>query len=291
MSNSNKPPPFPWRTHTNEELYRDFSELRKRIFSKTPSLTIDKPLVGYKSSNAFFQKERLRVRSQRKPSAIEYWNKNYKYIISFDSIQDLFGRTVFLSFAASQFSPYVAGVVYRYFMETVFKTSPEDFTVFDPYAGWGDRCLASLACNVNYIGCDMNTRLVSCYKKMLRFFDKETESSYKLFFQPSETLDMNTINADILFTSPPFYSKLKGLVEEYSGTERNYKKFMEKSLIPIVKKSLDKRMWVCLYIPDNMYEDLVKIFGKSKKTFTFRSKINNMNARMSNTFSIYCWKK
>lgn len=341
---SKSPPPFPWRTYTKDELDDDFQKLRKRILKDpiTPSTPIKRPLVGYKCTNAFFQKERLRVRSQNKPSAIDYWKKNHKYVTRYNSNNDMFGRVVFLSFAPSEFSAYAAGGVYAYFMRLLGKT-PETFTVQDFYSGWGNRMLGAMALGVRYIGCDANTRLKKPYEKLAAFgkgqisnqplekaepqtvLSKNTLTPSRvpasqasalltvggtpnqhskqqinsvargrdpaLYFQKSETLPKSLIPAkgvDIVFSSPPFFDG--NLVEEYPGTESDYEIFMRTSLVPIMKRCLAAKIWVCLYIPTNMYNDLKKEFGSAKKKFKFVAKMNNLNGAYSNSNIIYCWK-
>lgn len=306
---SKSPPPFPWRTYTKKELDDDFQKLRDRILDDpiTPSTPIKRPLVGYKCTNAFFQKERLRVRSQNKPSAIDYWKKNHKYVTRYNSNNDMFGRVVFLSFAPSEFSAYAAGAVYAYFMRLLGKT-PETFTVQDFYSGWGNRMLGAMALGVRYIGCDANTRLEKAYGKLAAFFkgrtpnqplkkaepqivDRWRAGGTALYFQRSETLPKSLIPAkgvDIVFSSPPFFDG--NLVEEYPGTESDYEMFMRTSLVPIMKRCLAAKIWVCLYIPTNMYNDLKKEFGSAKKKFKFVAKMNNLNGAYSNSNIIYCWK-
>jgi hypothetical protein len=306
---SKSPPPFPWRTYTKKELDDDFQKLRDRILDDpiTPSTPIKRPLVGYKCTNAFFQKERLRVRSQNKPSAIDYWKKNHKYVTRYNSNNDMFGRVVFLSFAPSEFSAYAAGAVYAYFMRLLGKT-PETFTVQDFYSGWGNRMLGAMALGVRYIGCDANTRLEKAYGKLAAFFkgrtpnqplkkaepqivDRWRAGGTALYFQRSETLPKSLIPAkgvDIVFSSPPFFDG--NLVEEYPGTESDYEIFMRTSLVPIMKRCLAAKIWVCLYIPTNMYNDLKKEFGSAKKKFKFVAKMNNLNGAYSNSNIIYCWK-
>lgn len=309
---SKSPPPFPWRTYTKKELDDDFQKLRQRIIEDpiTPSTPIKRPLVGYKCTNAFFQKERLRVRSQNKPSAIDYWKKNHKYVTRYNSNNDMFGRVVFLSFAPSEFSAYAAGGVYAYFMRLLGKT-PETFTVQDFYSGWGNRMLGAMALGVRYIGCDANTRLEKPYEKLAAFgkgqianqpFESQTvlqknkltpsrAGGTALYFQKSETLPKSLIPAkgvDIVFSSPPFFDE--NLVEEYPGTESDYEIFMRTSLVPIMKRCLAAKIWVCLYIPTNMYNDLKKEFGSAKKKFKFVAKMNNLNGAYSNSNIIYCWK-
>jgi len=278
--------PFPWRVHSDKELEKDFLNLRNRLETDKPSLTLQRPLVGYKCSNAFFQKERMRIRSQNKPSAIDYWKRNHEYVKKYESNNDLFGRVVFLSFAPSEFNAYAAGMIYKYFMTLLNKTK---FTVQDFYSGWSNRLVAAMALNVDYIGCDSNTRLQKPYEKMIDFFSNYSNSKVKMYFQPSETLrSIPAKGVDMVFSSPPFFNN--GLVEEYPETESDYETFMRVSLVPIMKKCLDAKIWVCLYIPSNMYKDLKKIFGASTKKFVFKSKTNNLNAIPSNSNTIYCWK-
>ena len=302
---SKSPPPFPWRTYARKELDDDFQKLQQRIRDDpiTPSTPIKRPLVGYKCTNAFFQKERLRVRSQNKPSAIDYWKKNHRYVTRYNSNNDMFGRVVFLSFAPSEFSAYAAGAVYAYFMRLLGKT-PETFTVQDFYSGWGNRMLGAMALGVRYIGCDANTRLEKAYTNLSAFKKGRTPNSEKssakprwraggtaLYFQRSETLPKSLIPAkgvDIVFSSPPFFDG--NLVEEYPGTESDYEMFMRTSLVPIMKRCLAAKIWVCLYIPTNMYNDLKKEFGSAKKKFKFVAKMNNLNGAYSNSNIIYCWK-
>ena len=312
------PPPFPWRTYTKKELDDDFQKLCDRILDNpiTPRTPITRPLVGYKCTNAFFQKERLRVRSQNKPSAIDYWKKNHTYVTRYNSNNDMFGRVVFLSFAPSEFSAYAAGAVYAYFMRLLNKT-PETFTVQDFYSGWGNRMLGAMALGVRYIGCDANTRLENPYTKLARFQSAShrrknrlpradgvykrgpeegsrplaTKEQIAMYFQRSETLPTSLIPAkgvDIVFSSPPFFDR--GLVEEYPETESDYETFMRTSLVPIMKRCLAAKIWVCLYIPTNMYNDLKKVFGSAKKKFKFVAKMNNLNGAYSNSNIIYCWK-
>ena len=338
------PPPFPWRKYTTEELDDDFQRLRQRILDEpiTPSTPIKRPLVGYKCTNAFFQKERLRVRSQNKPSAIDYWKKKHRYVTRYNSNNDMFGRVVFLSFAPSEFSAYAAGAVYAYFMRLLGKT-PETFTVQDFYSGWGNRMLGAMALGVRYIGCDANTRLEKPYAKLAAFGRGQTPQPAEpqtvdhrestkprwraggtladcgrdpkqqiktvarfapssrgdetplrdpaLYFQRSETLPASLIPAkgvDIVFSSPPFFDE--NLVEEYPETESDYETFMRTSLVPIMRRCLAAKIWVCLYIPTNMYNDLKKVFGSAKKKFKFVAKMNNLNGAYSNSNIIYCWK-
>jgi len=190
--------------------------------------------------------------------------------------------------------------------------TPETFTVQDFYSGWGNRMLGAMALGVRYIGCDANTRLEKPYTRLAAFgrgqiakqpFEPQTNDHRDgaksvargrdpaLYFQRSETLPTSLIPAkgvDIVFSSPPFFDG--NLVEEYPGTESDYEMFMRTSLVPIIRRCLAAKIWVCLYIPTNMYNDLKKVFGSAKKKFKFVAKMNNLNGAYSNSNIIYCWK-
>ena len=174
--------------------------------------------------------------------------------------------------------------------------SADEFKVIDAYSGFGDRLVGAMALGVSYTGCDANLCLKGPYEKMIKFFKKEGvyEGVYEMAFQKSETLaNFPPKDADLFFSSPPFFTDKKSneLVEEYPGTEIDYDTFMRTSLIPIMKRCLQMKIWVALYIPENMYKYLKEIFGKATTILTFRAKMNNLNATYSNSNTIYCWNK
>jgi len=275
---------FPWRKFSSKELLEDFKKLSDNIEeNKIYKNEIKKRLCGYNASNFFFQKERLKTKSQNKESSVEYWVKNKNYVKRFQKKynQDLFCAIVFLSFAPSQFSPYAAGLIYKYFNAT---------KVFDPYAGWGDRCLAAMSMNIDYIGCDSNTNLQPCYERMFKEYSKYTNSNIDMFFGYSEEVFKKIpLNVDLLFTSPPFFSDKNKLVEEYYHTETDYDKFMKTSLIPIITKCLQKNIIVCVYIPENMYKYLKEYIGRSKKIIRLSTRNDTHNNKKSKSNNIYCW--
>lgn len=272
---------FPFKKYNKNELLYDFFNLKKLLNNELITKNIKRPLTGYKSSNNFFQKERMRIKSQGKISAIEYWKKNQEYINEYKKKTlktNDFSIITFLSFAPSQFSPYVSGMIYKYFNAK---------NVYDPYAGWGDRCVGAMALGINYIGCDSNKRLKPCFDKLINFFDEYSYSEkIEIYFQKSETLKIPR-NTDLIFTSPPFFSEKGILIEEYDETEIDYLTFMKESLIPLFKNN---SIWICLYIPKNMYKVLKKSVGPCKLKLTFDVRKNNMNGKISNSNIIYCWK-
>ena len=68
--------------------------------------------------------------------------------------KDAFGTWVHLARAPSHFPPAVAGRLYRLFGAR---------SVADPFAGWGDRCIAAMALRLRYLGADSNVNLRNPY--------------------------------------------------------------------------------------------------------------------------------
>jgi hypothetical protein len=279
---------FPWRKYNNKDLIEDFKKLGEKIQNnKIKNNKIKKILFGYKSSNAFFQKERLKTRSQNKQDCVNFWDKNKNKIINYQKKykekyyeRDLFGIISYFNFCPAQFQPFAAGMIYKYF---------NCKKVFDPYAGWGDRCVAAMAMNIDYIGCDSNIKLENCYEKMINFFDKYSNSNIEMFFDKTEKI-FKAIpkDVDLLFSSPPFFNDKEKLIEEYYNSNDDYSYFMNKSLIPIVRAAFKEKIPVCLYIPENMYKVLSKIFGKATNKFYLPNRPAHDN-KMTKSNIIYCW--
>jgi hypothetical protein len=285
---------FPWRNYSKKELLYDFEKLKEDIQEdKITDNKIKKILTGYKSSNNFFQKERMSIRTQNKKSCKDFWKEKKDSIIAYQKKyqethykKDLFSIISYLNFCPAQFQPYAAGMIYKYFKAK---------KVFDPYAGWGDRCIAAMAMNIDYIGCDNNIKLRPCYEKMLQFYKDYTDSHIEMFFDKTEKL-FKTIpkGSDLLFSSPPFFDEKTNIVEEYNNFDDDYVSFMEKSLLPIIKMGLKAKIPVCLYIPENMYKYIINIIGKAHKKFflpgrpAHKDKKSGKN-KMAKSNIIYCW--
>lgn len=223
----------------------------------------------------FFQYERMNTPGRKgRKTTICYWNENKNRMIDFSKKQkrDLFSTLNFYNHVPSQFPIIVAAKIYRYFNAT---------KILDPYAGWGDRCLAALAMDIDYTGIDSNPNLEIPFQKLCNYYP--SESNCKIYIDKCENIDIDNIDFDFVLTSPPFWYK-NNLLEVYNNTESNYDIFLNNSLIPILNRCLDKNVWICLYIDENMYSDLVKVFGESNKKLSF----NSWNKRQN---FIYCWKK
>ena len=73
------------------------------------------------------------------------------------------------------------------------------------------------------------------------------------------------------------------IYERYNNIEKDYNIFLNDSLIPVLKNCLKRNIWVCLYIPEDMYNDIKNIIGICQEEILFKTS----NLRTGN---IYCWK-
>jgi tRNA1(Val) A37 N6-methylase TrmN6 len=275
---------FPWRKQNKKELLYEYANLKDRLLniSKASEGPVLKYIrVGMKCSNIFFQKERLKTRSQNKISCFDFWKLNKEKIVKYNSknkSHDLFTTIVFMNHAPSQFPPMTAGMIYKYFGAT---------KILDPYAGWGDRCIAAMAMNINYIGIDSNPKLINSYNRMINYFP--TLSSIKIISDKSENINLNKLDFDFILSSPPFWNTKKTrLLEEYNNTSCNYENFINNSIIHLIKTvwKKDPNIWICLHIPTYMYKDIIKILGigSCKKIIKFLTTLNTTKKQY-----IYCF--
>ena len=267
---------FPWRKHTNNELLKEYD----RVKNKLKKLKINFPLlyskIGFKCSNIFFQYERMNTPGFNRGSTIEYWNKKKSIVTKFSEKQnrDIFSTLNFFNHSPSQFPTITAGQIYKYFGAT---------KIFDPFAGWGDRCLAAMALDIDYIGIDCNQHLKEPFNNLIKMY--KTNSSIDIIFDKCENINIDVFEFDLVFTSPPFWTKdKKKIYERYNNIEKDYNIFLNDTLIPVLKKCLKRNIWVCLYIPEDMYNDIKNIIGICQKEILFKTS----NLRTGN---IYCWKK
>ncbi len=248
---------FPWRNYSKDVLRNSFMRLKKGHAGLVWSRN------GMDCTNAFFQKERMKTRSHgRQMSAVDYYRANMTRIVRRykESVKshDLFRMLAFVIHAPAQFPPALAGAIYKKFGAT---------HVLDPFAGWGDRCVAAMAAGCKYTGIDSNTKLRGPYEKMIRFFGGGRR--IRMIFRPCQKVDLAKIPYDFVFSSPPFFGKHGHLLEEYSETETDYGQFMKCCLVPVTKRLLRRGVWVCYALPPHMQRDLSKVVGKYKRVLKY----------------------
>jgi len=262
---------FPFRKYKKDDLMNDYNSLKNKLLTEKINTKLKYSRVGCKSSNRFFQYERMKTPSQGKISCYKYWSKNKKKIIDYANnsdkkSNDLFAFVSFLNHPPAQFLPYIAGQVYLYFNAK---------KILDPYCGWGDRCIAAMSLNIDYIGIDSNENLKPAYDKMINYYP--CNSNIEIIYDKCENINLFDIDFDFILTSPPYWNEKKKILEEYKDCELDYDKFLNNSLLPLIinSKKKNKDMWVCINIPTFMYNDIKKRIGKCRKILKFSTNRNN----------------
>ena len=297
---------YPYKNITKTEAIADFIKLK--------TTTNPRSLNGLEIVN--YGTEKLRVRTKyRGKSLIQRWkdkkarktlkkfaNRLYKGSYT-DDLLHAYRSAIALSWGTlSSMRTSAALQMYRkYNAKKVL-----DFT-----AGWGSRMTAALAADIDYIGIDTNKSLKKGYNKILKTTKKHTKSKVKLFFKPAETVDYSKLDYDFVFTSPPYeYLELYEHMKNYEGTKKikqahsaNDKRrkndgFYDTFLIPTIKeiyKHLPKGKWMCLNVPDLMYDKIKKKWKacNKKEDYMISKRVgSNMKSddRRGQEF-VYCWKK
>jgi hypothetical protein len=150
---------------------------------------------------------------------------------------------------------------------------------------------------------------------MKKTFSPHSKSKITLHFKPAEEVNFSKLpKYDFVFTSPPYeylemyehmknYEKTGKVRQPYSANKLKDAKnksdgFYDDFLIPTIKKAykhLPKKKWLCLNIPDLMY-DKIKSKWKActKKDDYMIIKRAGSNWEIKNRRGqeyVYCWQK
>jgi 16S rRNA G966 N2-methylase RsmD len=297
---------YPYKNITKKEAIADFIKLKS---TTNPCSLNGLEIVNYGT-------EKLRVRTKyRGKSLIERWRdkKTRKTLKKFanrlykgpytNNLLHAYRSAIALSWGTLS-SMRTAAALQMYKKYNAKKVL--DFT-----AGWGSRMTAALAADIDYIGIDSNKSLKKGYNNIIKTVKKHTKSKVKLFFQPAETVNYSKLDYDFVFTSPPYeYLELYEHMKNYEGTKKikqahsaNDKRrrndgFYDTFLIPTIKeiyKHLPKGKWMCLNVPDLMYDKIKKKWKActKKEDYMISKRVgSNMKSddRRGQEF-VYCWKK
>ena len=184
--------------------------------------------------------------------------------------------------AINIFRPVIAMEIYARFKPTAIL----DFT-----CGWGGRLIGACALNIpRYIGIDINQNLKPCYEKMVGFL-KDTpvpKTDIQLFIQDALTFDYQSIEYDMVFTSPPYFA-----LEKYSfNTVYKSKEEMKNAFyIPLLKKTyqhLKQGGHYCLNVNQEIYSEIcLPLFGQA----TYEIPLKKSKRQNNYSESIYVWFK
>lgn len=162
--------------------------------------------------------------------------------------------------------------------------------IFDSSAGWGDRLIASIALNIEYIGIDPSKCLQPLYNKIIHTLGSSKQSIQNIGIE-KVNVDIIGATCDLCFSSPPFYD-----LEVYDNLDKGqsitgYKTQLdwEKSFLTVLVdqniKVLSKKGHLVLYIPENYY-----IIGYLNNHRELSSK-GTISFHTPNKRKIFVWQK
>lgn len=133
----------------------------------------------------------------------------------------------------------------------------------DPTAGWGDRLRCAITYGCEYLGVDSNTEMLPAYEQIIR---EKGGSKAKVKIGKFQDVSIKG-KYDLVFTSPPFYTKEKyHNMVEWKDVQDFLKEFLE-PLFDKATKHLAKNGHLVLYIEDKGTEpfiDLMKGYALEK---------------------------
>ena len=253
--------------------------------SKSNSLKCN-PRKGGKCTFEAFQKQRFSTPTMRgKLNAVELYKAQHVKIDKFhkkykkehdDHKHHIIGAISLYARPPSHFPILNACIIYR-------KLGIKH--VFDPFAGWGDRCIAAMAMNIDYTGVDLNPKLQRGYNRLKSLY--KTKSKVNVTCGVSCTDVRIPQNATACFSSPPFFHG-GVLVEKYKNCETDYKRFMKTVLLKMFDRLRSKGLVVALHMPIPMYKDMKR---PCSARITYGSKsLKSKNSRVTSRNTVFIWK-
>jgi hypothetical protein len=165
----------------------------------------------YPDSRGFAGKKLIRhfhphswaVRTQNKPLIQEVWGNG---AIFEKALINLVDGTTKISFDRIIRELLFAGAgipsqIHPGFAKMVYETYCAGKIVYDPFAGWGGRMLAAWSLGLEYIGNELSLPTHDGLVGMSKFI------GYDCCLNHIDSLNCNRVNADFMFTSPPFGSE------------------------------------------------------------------------------------
>jgi hypothetical protein len=249
----------------------------------------DGPNAGLKTIDRHFLSQRILTKGKTGVSFYEAFNDPVRYEFlhtlvkrykRMDKPSSYLAVCQLWHGAVSAFRPHVAKQVYQRFRPKV--------GVLDFSAGWGGRCLASMALGIPYIGIDANTDLQPCYEALRQY---QPEADITMRFQPAETVDYSSFQYDLVFTSPPYYH-----TEHYPNMPEYHTKqdFLQRFLLPVIHQSWKHLLpggTMALNLPEWLYVLLNSVYPACEDRLPMRKMARFAKVNPNTHEWIYVWHK
>lgn len=194
----------------------------------------------------------------------------------------------------TMYRPHLAKIICDYYKPNV---------VFDPCAGWGGRMLGVVAAGAKYIGVEPNTKTYENLKKLSNFLG--IENKVTIFNECVENFDYNSIQYDLVLTSPPYYN-LEIYCDENTQSEIKFPSYQDwllqwlEPLIVNTGKNCDTICWNVanvgkMKLQDELFSITEKNGWKEDKIFGIGSSARQANQNelknKKNLDRTICFKK
>tara|TARA_B100001093_G_scaffold509447_2_gene573468 strand:- start:8732 stop:10330 length:1599 start_codon:yes stop_codon:yes gene_type:complete len=304
---------YPYRNITARDAIKDFLRLRKLAQGDiNPRSTTGNAVVDYGTEKAR-RKTKYRNRSfvelwknkERREKMLKFAKRLHK-LSNPGNIHGAIRSAIDLQWGTVN-TMRAAAAIHMY--KKYDATRVLDFT-----AGWGARMVAAMALDIDYIGIDSNKSLKPGYEKIIKLLKPYTKSKVKMYWQEAQTVNLSKVGKyDYVFTSPPYeylevyenmtnYEKKGDRIRQPSSSQKikmeDSAKFYDEFLVPTLKnayKHLPRNKFICLNMPDIMYDKIKKRWKKVtkcedysivKRTGGPTGKDNRRGKEL-----IFCWKK
>jgi len=220
---------FPYSNFTNEELIRDFENIKN-----STTLVIRDALRPYNTSGSkirehfiheqyrdfleIFEKDEELLKVIRNRLGFDWATKPVFFNMSFKTIIKGF-EVLYPDKRFSKYKPSVA----KWIVDKFCKSD----TVFDYSAGWSDRLLGTIAAGKNYIGMDTNPNLVKELNKCSEWLKTFNKQKIEIIYGDSSTYSRQM---EFAYSCPPY-----GSLEAYTGSNyRDDNEWLNTFMLPVL---------------------------------------------------------
>ena len=173
--------------------------------------------------------------------------------------------------------------------------------------------IAAMSLDIDYIGIDSNKALKPGYDKIIKLLKPYTKSNIKMIYKEAEKVKFSKLGKyDYVFTSPPYeyleayenmtnYEKKGSKIVQPSSSRQikmdHSTEFYDEFLVPTLKKAykyLPRNKYICLNMPDMMYDKIKKRWKKvtRKETYQIIKRTGGpIGKDRRGKECIFCWKK
>jgi len=156
-------------------------------------------------------------------------------------------------------------------------------------AGWGGSLIGAAALGLDtYYGVEINKDLENPYANMVAYLSQKTPTKIDIRIEDALTIDYSSMDYDLVFASPPYYSLEKYPYNTIYDSKREMDQLFYKPLFKMTYNGLQLGGHYIINICKEVYDKVLKeLLGAAHETFALKkSKRQNDYTEM-----VYVWIK